>query len=179
MLYNRINSDLLLWQPSAPRNTTPTPVQTTVDHTLLNVGMMDSIYEPFSMCKSGIDFESSSATNSESEVDSDSVIYHSVYENKRLKRSVSKSIAADQSNAVSFQLTVDQGMVTMYSPVRDSQSHVIPGQLGEFVIKCNSAVVFSVSEMSSQTIALNKIENSFPVFLFVIFFTLDEWISRK
>lgn len=104
------------------------------------------------MCKSGIDFESSSATNSESEVDSDSVIYHSVYENKRLKRSVSKSIAADQSNAVSFQLTVDQGMVTMYSPVRDSQNHVIPGQLGEFVIKCNSAVVFSVSEMMSQNI---------------------------
>lgn len=100
------------------------------------------------MCKSGIDFESSSATNSESEVDSDSVIYHSVYEHKRLKRSVSKPTPADQSNAVSFQLSIDQGMVTLYPPVRDSQNHVIPGQLGELVIKCNSAVVFSVSRMS-------------------------------
>lgn len=154
VLYNRINSDLLLWEPSAPRNPTPAPIKT-VDHALLNVGMMDSIYEPFSMCKSGIDFESSSATNSESEVDSDSVIYHSVNENKRLKRSISKSIAAGQSNAVSFQLSIDQGMVTMYSPVRDSQNHVIPGQLGEFVIKCNSAVVFSVSKKAKIFLSNN------------------------
>ncbi|XP_037027616.1 autophagy-related protein 2 homolog B [Bradysia coprophila] len=145
VLYNRINSDLLLWEPSAPRNPKPTPIQPVVNP-LLNAGMMDSIYEPsFSMCKSGIDFESSSATNSESEVDSDSLIYHSVYENKRLKRSVSKPVTADQTNAVSFQLSINQGIVTMYSPVRDSQSHVIPGQLGEFVIKCNSAVVFSTN----------------------------------
>lgn len=33
----------------------------------------------------------------------------------------------------------------MYSPVRDSANHVIPGQLGEFVIKVNSASVFSVN----------------------------------
>lgn len=145
VLYNRINSDLLLWEPSAPRNPKPAPIQV-IENPLLNAGMMDSIYEPsYSMCRSGIDFESSSATNSESEVDSDSVIYHSVYENKRLKRSVSKTITADQTNAVSFQLSINQGIVTMYSPVRDSQGHVIPGQLGEFVIKCNSAVVFSVS----------------------------------
>lgn len=145
VLYNRINSDLLLWEPSAPKSPKPTPTPI-IENPLLNAGMMDSIYEQsYSMCKSGIDFESSSPTNSDSDGDSDSVVYHSVYENKRLKRSVSRTIAADQTNAVSFQLSINQGIVTMYSPVRDSQSHVIPGQLGEFVIKCNSAVVFSVS----------------------------------
>lgn len=36
-------------------------------------------------------------------------------------------------------------MLTIYAPVRDSQNHVIPGQLGEFVIKINSAVMFSVN----------------------------------
>lgn len=36
-------------------------------------------------------------------------------------------------------------MVTMYAPVRDSANRVIPGQLGEFVIKLQTGYVFSVS----------------------------------
>lgn len=51
----------------------------------------------------------------------------------------------DNSSAATLRLSVGQGMLTMYSPVRDSANHVIPGQLGEFVIKVNSATVFSVS----------------------------------
>lgn len=49
------------------------------------------------------------------------------------------------TNTSTLKLTIGQGMLTMYSPVRDSANHVIPGQLGEFVIKINDACVFSVS----------------------------------
>lgn len=48
-------------------------------------------------------------------------------------------------STASLKLSIGQGMLTMYSPVRDSANHVIPGQSGEFVIKLIDAYVFSVS----------------------------------
>lgn len=53
--------------------------------------------------------------------------------------------SVDNSSTATLRLNLGQGMLTLYSPVRDSANHVIPGQLGEFVIKVNSANVFSVS----------------------------------
>lgn len=111
---------------------------------LMNAGMMDSIYAPFTMCKSNINFESSSsATNSESDGENDAVFY-SIHEKSRLKKML-PIFQKDYSNATSFQLHIGQGMVTMYAPVRDSQNHVVPGQLGEFVLKVNSTSIFTVS----------------------------------
>ena len=66
VLYNRINSDFLLWQPSAPAATTAAQINLSTyssktifnqpQSSLLNAGMMDSIYVPFTMCESRIQF---------------------------------------------------------------------------------------------------------------------------
>lgn len=161
VLYNRLNSDLLMWVPAAPHatnlpNTASTSTLTaTLDHvrqamaesTLMNVGMMDSIYAPFTMCKSKINLESStSPSNSESETDSDNVFY-STYGRNRPRKPVPqiKRPFVDLSSTSSLKLNVHKGIVTVYAPVRDSQNHVIPGQLGEFVIKVNSCYFFSVN----------------------------------
>lgn len=89
--------------------------------------------------------DSSSATNSESEAESDNVYYSAYYENKRQSKIPASVPHTDNSSTATLRLTVGQGMLTMYSPVRDSANHVIPGQLGEFVIKVNTAYVFSVN----------------------------------
>lgn len=89
---------------------------------------------------------SSSATNSESEAESESIYYSAYYEKRQAKGGpASGAPVVDNSSTSTLRLNVGQGMLTMYSPVRDSANHVIPGQLGEFVIKINSASVFSVS----------------------------------
>lgn len=64
VIYNRLNSDLLMWQPSAPAATAANAAQAlktsmvatrqAIESSLMNAGMMDSIYAPFSMCKSKI-----------------------------------------------------------------------------------------------------------------------------
>lgn len=135
-----------MWESSLPKKKPPEVAITLKKQpdSLKNAGMMDSIYAPFTMCKSNINFESSSsATNSESEIENDPVFY-SIHEKNRAKKQL-PIFHKDYSNATSFQLHVGQGMVTMYAPVRDSQNHVMPGQLGEFVLKVNSTTIFTVS----------------------------------
>ncbi|XP_058467736.1 autophagy-related protein 2 homolog A [Malaya genurostris] len=186
VIYNRISTDLLLWSPSAPAATAAAEASANLSaskvafqeppFSLANMGMMDSIYAPFTMCQSAIQLDSSSSTNnSESESDSDGIFY-SVYDRNsrylagqidesgseitdQLKpqhpnlhnsrrhhlQKQRKSSFVDRSNAISFQLNIGQGMLTMFAPVRDAQNHVIPGQLGEFIVKLQSTYVFSVN----------------------------------
>lgn len=134
-----------MWESSVPKPKPPEVAMTLKKppDSLLNAGMMDSIYAPFAMCKDKINFESgSSATNSESEGENDGAFY---------KKKVSQVYKKDYSNAVSFELRVGQGLVTIFSPVRNSRNHVIPGQLGEFALKVNSATIFSVSNYHGNT----------------------------
>lgn len=147
VFYNRIVSDILMWESSVPK---PQPVpqeiiQKKPPESLMTAGMMDSIYDPFSMCKSTVNFESSSsATNSESESDNDPVFY-SIYEKTKHKNILPSIYKTDYCNAVGLELNIGQGIVTIYAPVRDATNHVVPGFLGEFVIKTNSTSIFSVS----------------------------------
>ncbi|XP_049276708.1 autophagy-related protein 2 homolog A isoform X1 [Anopheles funestus] len=189
VIYNRISTDLLLWEPSAPSATAAAEAQLNAQHTarvsfrepeisLAGMGMMDSIYMPYTMCQSGIQLDSSSsATNSESESDSDGIFY-SVYDRTRLgnpdsggaagtgRKSSSHShrssshggklaLAASgvdrDANSVAFRLNIGQGVLTMFAPVRDAQKHVIPGQFGEFVIRLSSGYIFSVSGFHGNT----------------------------
>lgn len=135
-----------MWESSVPK-AKPPEVAISLKKppdSLLNAGMMDSMYAPFSMCKSKINFESgSSATNSESESESEAV-YYSIHEKARQKR-LQSIYQKDYSNATSFQLHIGRGMVTMYAPVRDASNHVIPGQLSEFVLKVDATTIFTVS----------------------------------
>lgn len=135
-----------MWESSVPKSKPPEVAITLKKppDSLLNAGMMDSIYAPFAMCKSKINFESgSSATNSESESESDAV-YYSIHEKNRQKK-LQSIYKKDYSNTTAFNLQIGQGMVTIYAPVRDSSNHVIPGQLGEFVLKVSSTSIFTVS----------------------------------
>lgn len=152
VIYNRIISDILMWESSVPKpkppEITPMALKKPPD-SLKNAGMMDSIYAPFAMCKSTVNFESSSSTaNSESESESDQIFY-SIHEKARQRKSM--VVQKDYSNTTSFQLLIRQGIVTMYAPVRDAQNHVIPGQLGEFVLRVNSSSIFSVNGFHGNT----------------------------
>ncbi|XP_031632964.1 autophagy-related protein 2 homolog B [Contarinia nasturtii] len=146
VIYNRIISNILLWVPSAPNNNTTKQTQVNVgaNNPLLNINMAESISIPFSMAKSNIIFDSSSATNSDSDTDSENIFYSAYNESKRAQQKPQLA-SVTQSSACSFRLNIGQGLLTAYSPVRDSANRVIPGQQGEFVIKLENGSLFSVS----------------------------------
>lgn len=64
IIYNRISTDLLLWEPSAPAASIAAEASANLNASklafeespfnLANMGMMDSIYAPFTMCQSAI-----------------------------------------------------------------------------------------------------------------------------
>lgn len=64
VIYNRIISNLLLWTPSAPNNTTKPQVNISTNNPLFNINMTDSISIPFSMAKSNIFFGKKPISNS-------------------------------------------------------------------------------------------------------------------
>lgn len=56
ILYNRINTDLLLWEPyKGPIDDSKKLHNTTASDLLRNVGMAESVYAHYEECKSKID----------------------------------------------------------------------------------------------------------------------------
>ncbi|XP_015509682.1 autophagy-related protein 2 homolog B [Neodiprion lecontei] len=136
LLYNRFNADLFLWEPSAPRPKTTTHAESHVGLDLASTLLQESIYPRFSMCKSGIQYDS------ESDSDEDG-IYRSAAE--RSCRQNEKKIFRTGQSTVALSLTINQGLVSMFPPVRDSSHNVIPGQQGELILRLEDALLFSIS----------------------------------
>lgn len=90
----------------------------------------------FSTCKSGIQYDSDSDSDEEG-------IFHSAAD-KSYRQHQNKISRNGQSKLALF-LNIDQGLLCMYTPVRDSMRNVIPGQQGELIIRLEDATIFSVS----------------------------------
>lgn len=89
------------------------------------------------MCKSGIQYDSDSDSDQEG-------IFHSTTDRGAGKPRQTRLFKNGQSK-VALTLTINQGLATMYTPVRDSMRNVIPGQQGELILRLEDALVFSVS----------------------------------
>lgn len=63
--------------------------------------------------------DSSSATNSDSDTDSENIFYSTYHESKRVQPKPPLA-SVTQSSACSFRLNINQGLLTAYSPVRVS-----------------------------------------------------------
>lgn len=68
--------------------------------------------------------DSSSATNSDSDTDSENIFYSTYHESKRVQPKPPLA-SVTQSSACSFRLNISQGLLTAYSPVRVSISQFL------------------------------------------------------
>lgn len=89
------------------------------------------------MCKSGIQYDS------DSDSDEDGVFY-STLDRPAIKQK-QMCIFKNGQSKLALTLTINQGLLTMFTPVRDSMRNVIPGQQGEIVLRLEDTIVFSVS----------------------------------
>lgn len=90
------------------------------------------------MCKSGIQYDSDSDSDEEG-------IYYPASEKTNQKQKQNFNSTKNGQSKVAFTLNINQGLLTMNTPVRDSMQKVIPGQQGEIMIRVKDATVFSVS----------------------------------
>ncbi|XP_066992632.2 autophagy-related protein 2 homolog A [Anabrus simplex] len=147
LIYNRINTDMFLWEPAAPKPKTASPAelyggkgQGSID--LASTLLQESLYPAFTMCKSGVQYDS------DSDSEDTEGVYYSVYEHrqrhKRRQQQLEGKSTTGQSN-LTVTLSVGQGVLSVYAPVRDSGGNVIPGQHGELYIELEEGNMFSVS----------------------------------
>ena len=93
------------------------------------------------MCKSAIQYDSDSDSDDES-------AFMSATDRKLFKKP--NRTQKNGQSKVALTLTINQGLFTMYTPVRDSTRNVIPGQKGEIILKIEDATLFSVSNFKSD-----------------------------
>ncbi|XP_076166580.1 autophagy-related 2 isoform X3 [Ptiloglossa arizonensis] len=136
LLYNRFNTDLLLWKPSAPRPKYTTHMESHLGLNLTSTLLQESVYPRFSTCKSGIQYNSDSDSDEEG-------IFHSAAD-KSCKQHQNR-ISRNGQSKLTLVLNIDQGLLCMYTPVRDSMCNVIPGQQGELIIQLEDATIFFVT----------------------------------
>lgn len=154
-----------MWEPVAPNLVNSNRIKTppiSLEQNLMNFGMMDSMYIPSTSLKqqqknrdesSSIESSDISAEENESNDDDDNdsdnhnLYFSAYYDRKRSKRNQTHN-NTDSSlllSACSFELEVSQGILTLYAPVRDIENRILPGQLGEFILKANHFNLFSVN----------------------------------
>ncbi|XP_052756582.1 autophagy-related protein 2 homolog A isoform X3 [Galleria mellonella] len=134
IIYNRINSDLLLWEPQP------------FDPYEINPLMCASIYPAFGACKTtGCDSDSDSTSSEEEN------LYYSTYDNK-LKKGIgtAKIVHEKDTHNFCFSLKVGSGLLTIYAPVRDSNKRVVPGQMGELVLEAHKLNMCHVSGLNGR-----------------------------
>ncbi|XP_026314640.1 autophagy-related protein 2 homolog A isoform X2 [Hyposmocoma kahamanoa] len=134
IIYNRINSDLLLWEPLI------------VDQYEISPLMTGTIYPAFSLCKgSGYDSDSDSSSSEEEN------LYYSTYDNK-IKKGLTAKPLPENKDEHNFCLTlkVGKGLLTIYAPVRDSNKRVVPGQMGELVLEAQKMSMCQVSGLNGK-----------------------------
>ncbi|XP_049811820.1 autophagy-related protein 2 homolog A [Schistocerca nitens] len=149
LIYNRINTDMFLWEPSAPKpsHTDLYSGKGSGGADLSSALLQDQTYPTFSLCKSGIQYDSD--TDSEE----NEGIYYSVYEHRQRQKRRQQTEGASLSgqSLVAVTLSVSQGILNVFAPVRDSSGNVIPGQHGELEIHFEDGNMFSVSGYRGKT----------------------------
>ncbi|XP_025831922.1 autophagy-related protein 2 homolog B isoform X2 [Agrilus planipennis] len=142
LIYNRINNDLLLWEPCAPKPKPQNFENINVDKFCYFTNIQ---HERYSMCRSGVQYESESESDDEADINSNA--FFSVCES-RLRQNRPVNFIVNESKAQSYfglNLHIGQGLITLRTPVRDTCLNVIPGQHGEFVFSVEDINVFIVS----------------------------------
>ncbi|XP_011343662.1 autophagy-related protein 2 homolog B isoform X2 [Ooceraea biroi] len=137
-LYNRFNTDLFLWEPSAPRPKYTGHMESRISLDLASTLLQESAYPKFSICKSGIQYNSDSDSDEEG-------IFHSTTNEKGHKDYQQARTSRKAQSKLAMTLSINQGLLTMYTPVRDSMRNVIPGQQGELIVRLEDATIFSVT----------------------------------
>ncbi|XP_052273890.1 autophagy-related protein 2 homolog A-like isoform X2 [Dreissena polymorpha] len=138
VLYNRLNNDMLLWEPSAPA-----PVKAMPEHHSM-LGNVDlNVYnqlmytgDHFEMAKSGLQLDSDSDT------DSESVNLYSIHDSRYLRN---RRSPRQQQSKMCLTLTIGRGRLTAFTGSKDVEGVAQSDRHGEVLIQLLDLQLFTVS----------------------------------
>ncbi|XP_041353099.1 autophagy-related protein 2 homolog A-like isoform X2 [Gigantopelta aegis] len=129
IIYNRLNNDLLMWEPMAP-----SPLKTKdslydmqpADLNVLNL-CQHGYHETFEMAKSGLQYDS--------DTDSDENFNYSIHESRRKKQPLNQR---QLQSKLCVSLNIMKGKLLAVVPNKEEKSH------GEILVEVDDTVLFSV-----------------------------------
>uniref|UniRef100_A0A1B6D799 Autophagy-related protein 2 n=1 Tax=Clastoptera arizonana TaxID=38151 RepID=A0A1B6D799_9HEMI len=129
VIYNRLNSDLLMWKTSAP----------VIDSSgaFPSTPLLSVLSPAFTMCKSAIQYDS------DSDLEEDDGVFYSTWESN--KKSLHNTINPSEQCNVVVSLTLGKGVFNVFTNIKDSSGNIIPEQKGEIQFNFKDASVFSVT----------------------------------
>uniref|UniRef100_A0A671SBT0 Autophagy-related protein 2 homolog B-like n=1 Tax=Sinocyclocheilus anshuiensis TaxID=1608454 RepID=A0A671SBT0_9TELE len=142
-LHNRINNDLLLWEPTAPSpvetvENIPYGVGLSVASQLINTYSKDSFSQ----------FRSAGPEEEESGSEEEFLQYYTPaelgYRNRRKKRS--KMQPKNSQSLFSIVLSVNHGLLALHTQLKQDDNSVLPKKHGEFWMEVKNGTLFGVTQ---------------------------------
>ncbi|XP_075148411.1 autophagy-related 2 [Haematobia irritans] len=169
LIYNRLNSDLFMWEPTSPYLTgTPSPsVTEKCFASMHNLGLMDSVYisavqeqpsssssilrDPFdgvyeqkpstaTRLKYGDDDDDDNGDTDECNEDDGDFTYHSNTYDENQKDDNKKLV-----HRCSVEINIGHATAAVFVPVRDADNHILPEVLGKFLLYVDDLRIFSLN----------------------------------
>uniref|UniRef100_T1PF62 Autophagy-related protein 2 n=1 Tax=Musca domestica TaxID=7370 RepID=T1PF62_MUSDO len=170
LLYNRLNSDLFMWEPSSPY-LTGTPMQEKSFLGMQNLGLMDSVYisavqqpdndpfaEPYEQQQKKTQQPINYADDDDDEDDGDDEETNDEDDggltNRRRRKqtnnfksllSSTKDLNTRHGHRCSVEIKVGKATAAIFVPVRDSENHILPEVLGKFLLYIDDLKIFSLT----------------------------------
>ncbi|XP_023297749.2 autophagy-related protein 2 homolog A [Lucilia cuprina] len=168
VIYNRLNSDLFMWEPSCPYITKSSAMdsQQQMGQSLLNMGLMDSVYisaiaqndESFatathslSSSKPPLVFEQSDQSDDNQEQEEDLEIDEDDDGISVKQQQPPQTFAAKMSqHNCSVEILLGKVSGSCFVPVRDNDKHVLPQVCGKFLLNVEKVKIFLVAGFKSD-----------------------------
>ncbi|KAL3873570.1 hypothetical protein ACJMK2_036667 [Sinanodonta woodiana] len=135
ILYNRLNNDLLLWEPTAP---SPMHIsdQYGSGQYLTDLNVFPQYPETFDMAKSVIQYNES---DSDSDVDAP---YYSIHDSRYHRQ---QRQPRQQQSKLCLTLNIGKGRLTAFTDCKSSDGQDVEGSHGELLLQINEALLFVAS----------------------------------
>ncbi|XP_061388779.1 autophagy-related protein 2 homolog B-like [Musca vetustissima] len=154
LIYNRLNSDLFMWEPSSPY-LTGTPMQEKSFLGMPNLGLMDSVYisavqqpdnDPFAEDDDNDDGDDEHTNDEDDEtLTSQRRRHKSSRKFKSLLTSSKDFNNTRHGHRCSVEIKVGKATAAIFVPVRDSENHILPEVSGKFLLYIDDLRIFSLT----------------------------------
>ncbi|XP_053954564.1 autophagy-related protein 2 homolog A [Anastrepha ludens] len=147
VIYNRFNSDLLMWEPSSPIFNSSSLNNTENKQSLYNISATSPRLRNFNEC--GLSDSEESDSNGSLNINLKDMsmtesIYFSVHDSNRSQDMQQEEPDIQKSN-LSIEISIENASVVLFVPIRDTETQIKPEDLGKINIKLEELKIFSVS----------------------------------
>lgn len=148
VIYNRFNTDLFMWEPSSPILNSMNTICLENKQSIYNIPhSSEPQYRSFNEFDLSDSEESGSYTNQNINLKNISMtesIYFSIHDSHNVEESYREEFNIKKSQ-FSINLSIQNGMVELFTSIRDAENQIIPKDLGKIEISVNELNIFSVN----------------------------------